>query len=332
MPLTNSDKKKLDELFKNVGFEGFSKEDQNQEETEEIIASFSETEDTIDSSRETVESIASSEETEDIAISSETKIKANNELDPEIAALLGGISVDKTEGSSADELLSEDEDDEDEDDEDEDFDSLASLEGSIEEEEEVPGDNFLEETSRNISPRFKGRIKQQKEEEVIPVENNTLPTDLKFNSFIQESNLLSILKNIGEITEQVREESRTDYLEEEKKKSRIMSRVKQHEVKDIIPVENHTIPETLVFNLALSNDKIIELLTGLGEVNKQAKEEGESYLEEEKKNARLMRRIKQHEVKEVVAVNNNTMPKKLLHFNFNISEKKIKSMMKTVGD
>ncbi|MDH4129699.1 MAG: hypothetical protein OEV44_13140 [Spirochaetota bacterium] len=209
-----------------------------------------------------------------------------------------------------------------------------NTESKIESFEEGEDDNeetysFLDEPSESKSSRLSSRIKQHTEQkEVISVENNILPSNLIFNINIDESKLNEIIHRLGEES-QVDDESMS-FLDEQKQSSRLMSRIKQHEIKEIETIENYTIPDQIIFNLNISESRIKELFKDLGEDVSNSKTDS-TFLEEQSKNSRLMSRIKQHEVKEVISIENYTIPK-TLRFNFNLPEKQLKHILHSVGD
>ncbi len=120
---------------------------------------------------------------------------------------------------------------------------------------------------KKSNSRLMSRVRQPVEKEIEQVENNTIPQNIKFNINISQKSLSLLLVSIGEINEEITEKSqKTSYLEEQaKSNSRLMSRIKQVEQKEIQSIENNTIPKNILFNLSIPSEKIKTIFKSIGE-------------------------------------------------------------------
>ncbi|MDH5682435.1 MAG: hypothetical protein OEZ36_12670 [Spirochaetota bacterium] len=121
--------------------------------------------------------------------------------------------------------------------------------------------------------------------------------------------------------------------EPEKKTSRLASKIKKRKEEDITPVTSHTYPEALNIHLTLTEDRVNELFTTVGELNAVSETEVEgSYLDEGgKSESRLMSRVKKPAKEEVEVFENFTFPKSLnIHQTLDIE--RISAIFKGVGE
>ncbi len=133
---------------------------------------------------------------------------------------------------------------------------------------ELDSDALEEESSyldeqENKSHRLMSRVKQQKDQDDTPIITHTLPDDLTFNVSIAQDRLSLILKEIGE--ESSTTTNLESFLDEQENKSRLMSRVKRTTKEDYVPVVSHTLPDKLIFNTQLDDNKVKDLFKALGE-------------------------------------------------------------------
>ncbi len=145
-------------------------------------------------------------------------------------------------------------------------DQFATLEkiGELGPDADKEESSYLDE-QENKSSRLMSRVRQEKDQEDTPVVNHTLPDNLIFNVSIAQDQLDLLLKKIGEESSTSKTGSESFLAEQENKNSRLMSRVKQATKEDDAPIVNHTLPDKLIFNTQLEDDKVKDLFKALGE-------------------------------------------------------------------
>lgn len=311
MPISDESKKHLNRIFDPVGNEG----DRNQvaaiDYSNIIIEVLPDEESSIQEEAESVEIETASvdkvtEQTEEIAeeiAEQEEESTEAVEADDDILNLLDDRP------SSDDESILDDEPD------DDDFD-------------------FLDVSEKKSSRFAKKTEDEENKEEVIPVKSHTVSeTMAHFNTGLSDEAVKTLLKGIGEDIEDNGTE--TNYLEEQQNKnSRLMSRVKQKEKEeDIVPVKSHTIGDSIqFFNESLTAEAIKTLLNDVGDVESSG-ESSENFLDEQqKKNSRLMSRVKQQEeAANQAPVKSHVVPDKTA-FDFNLKPSILKELLKSVGE
>ncbi len=207
-------------------------------------------------------------------------------------------------------------------------DSMDEAKSVLDDEEEY---GFLDEPGKKKSHKS-NRSSDQEKDDAPPIESHIMPKSISFNLQSPVDSFNETLERIGELDQDTNKEE-TSYLDDqESKSSRLMSRVKQQKEQDDTPVESHTLPGQLTFNVKLAQDQFNLLLKEIGEETSKQKTGSDSFLDEqESKSSRLMSRVKQQKEENDTPVESHTLPSKL-SFNTRLEAQLVKDLLKALGE